>query len=258
MPSRAIISGKPMHHISIVAMSLMLAMAAAPAAAAELTVLVGGSLAAIMKDLTPGFERATGHRLVMRFAGTTELIRQATSGAAFDLGVVPAEVMQDKAARATFGPIVEIARAGYGIAVRAGAARPDISTPAAFKAALLQAQSYALYPESAGGAYVMKVFERLGIAEAMKPKLKAQAGPGDIVTAVARGDAELGIFVTHVLVGPGVELVGPFPAELQQDLVFVGALAANTKNAGAGQAFIDYLKTPAAAAAFKARGLTPG
>ena len=228
-----------------------------PAAAAELTVLAGGSMTASLKDLGLRFEQASGHKLTIRFAGTPELIKLATS-APFDLGVVPVDVMKDAAARATFGPTVDVARVGYGVAVRAGAVRPDIATPAALKAALLKAQSITLYPESAAGAFVLKTFERLGIAAEMKAKLKAQAAPGDIPKAVARGDAELGVFLTNVLAGPGVDVVGPFPAELQNELVFVGAVAAQSKNAEAARAFIDYLTSPEAAAVPKAKGMTPG
>jgi molybdate transport system substrate-binding protein len=247
---------------SVAAAVLSLAMVFAPAAAraAELTVLAGGSMTASLKDLGPRFEQATGHKLVFQFAGTPELIKRATSGAAFDLGVVPVEVMKDAAARAKFAAAapVDVARVGYGVAVRAGAPKPDVSTPAALKATLLKAQSITLYPESAAGAFVMTTFERLGIADAMKTKLKPQAGPGDIPKAVASGEAELGVFLTNVLAAPGVELAGPFPAELQNDLVFVGAVAAETKSAEAAQAFVDYLRTPEATAVLRAKGLTPG
>jgi molybdate transport system substrate-binding protein len=228
--------------------------------AGELKILAGGSMTASLKEFAPLFERASGHKLDIQFAGTPELIRQATSGAPFDLGVVPVDVMKDAAARAKFAaaPPVDIARVGYGVAVRAGAPKPDISTPAALKAALLHAQSITLYPESAAGAYVRKVFDRLSIADAMQAKLKPQAAPGQIPTAVANGEAELGVFLTNVLIGPGVELAGPFPGDLQSELVFVGALAAESKDTAAAQAFLDYLKTPEAAAVFKAKGVTPG
>ena len=99
--------------------------------------------------------------------------------------------------------------------VRAGAAKPDVSTPDALRAAL-KAQSITFYPESAAGNYVMRTFERLGIAQAMKAKLKPQTGTGDIPKAVASGDAELGVFLTNVLIAPGVELAVPFPGDLQQ------------------------------------------
>ena len=251
--------GDTMRYVSIATAIVGLAMMVTPnASAAELTVLAGGSMTASLKDLGPRFEQATGHTLVFRFAGTPDLIKQATSGAPFDLGVVPIDVMKDAAARAKFGATVDIARVGYGVAVRAGAPKPDVSTPAALKAALLAARSVALYPESAAGAFVMRTFQRLGIADAMAAKLKPQAGPGDIPKAVASGEAEFGVFLTNVLAAPGVEVVGPFPPELQQELVFVGAVATESRNADAARAFLDFLQSPAAAAAMKAKGMTPG
>lgn len=244
-----------------IAAAIGLAMALAPGArAAELKVLAGGSMTASLKELGPRFEKATGHKLDIQFAGTPDLIKQATSGAPFDLGVVPVDVMKNAEARAKFSadPAMNIARVGYGVAAKAGAPKPDISTPDAFKAAMLKAQSITLYTESAAGAYVMKVFERLGIADAMKAKLKAQATPGAIPQAVASGEAEFGVFLTNVLIAPGVEPVGPFPGDLQNELVFVGSLAADSKSAQAAKAFLDYLKTPEAVAVFKAKGVTPG
>ena len=249
-----------MEKLSLAAALLALAMVVSPAPAAELGVLAGGSMTASLKDLAPRFEQATGHKLAFRFAGTPELIKLATSGEPFDLGVVPIDVMKDAGARAKFAAAapVDVARVGYGVAVRAGAAKPDVSTPDALRATLLNAQSITLYPESAAGNFVMRTFERLGIAQAMKAKLKPQAGPGDIAKAVASGEAELGVFLTNVLAAPGVELAGPFPAELQNELVFVGAVAAETKSAEAAKALLDFLKTPDAAAVLKAKGLTPG
>ena len=88
--------------------------------AAELKVLAGGSMTASMRDLGPLFEKATGHKLVFQFAGTPDLIKQATSGAPFDLGVVPVDVMKDAAAKAKFGAAADVARVGYGVAIRAG------------------------------------------------------------------------------------------------------------------------------------------
>ena len=188
------------------------------------------------------------------------MIKQATSGAPFDVAVVPVDVYKDAAARAKFasGPTIDIARVGYGVAVRAGAPKPDVSTPEALKATLLKAQSITTLPESAAGAYVLKVFERLGIGEAMKAKTKPQTSTGEIAKAVAKGEAELGVFLINVLMAPGVELAGPFPADLQQELVFTAAVAADSKQADAAKAFIDYLKTPEAAAVIKAKGMTPG
>jgi molybdate transport system substrate-binding protein len=228
--------------------------------AAELKILAGGSLTGPLNELAPQFERASGHKLVIHFDSTPNLIKQVTSDTPFDLAVVPVDVFKDATAKARFapGPTIDIARAGYGVIVRSGAPRPDVSTPDALKKTLLGAQSITFVPESAAGAYVLKTFDRLGISEAMRAKTRAQAAPAQIAPAVAKGEADLGIFLINVLIAPGVELAGSFPPELQQELVFTAAVAADTKEPDAAKAFITFLTTPAATSVFKARGMNPG
>jgi molybdate transport system substrate-binding protein len=251
-----------MEKISILTAIWSLALVLSPVVelqAAELRVLAGGSMTSVLNQLAPPFERASGHKLVIHFDSTPNLIKLATSGDPFDLGVVPIDVFKDAAAKARFVlPTIDIAHVGYGVAMRAGAPKPDVSTPDALKKTLLAAQSIAYLPTSAAGAYVTGVFERLGIGEAMKAKTKPQTTTGGIAEAVAKGDAELGVFLVNVLMAPGVEIAGPFPAELQQELVFTAAPAADTKQADAAKAFIDYLRSPAAVAVIKSMGLNPG
>jgi molybdate transport system substrate-binding protein len=239
---------------------LGLALVLSPMAeAAELKVLAGGSMTGPLNELVPQFERAFGHKLTIHFDSTPNLVKLATS-APFDLGVVPVDVLKNAEAKARFasGPTTDIARVGYGVIVRAGAPKPDVGTPDALKKTLLDAKSVTLLPASAAGAYVLSVFERLGIGEAMKAKIVSQTSTGEIAKAVAKGDAEIGVFLINVLMAPGVELAGPFPAELQNDLVFTAAVAADTKQAEAAQAFITFLQTPAATAVIKAKGMNPG
>ncbi len=243
------------------ALSLVLVLSTVSAVqAAELKVIAGGSMTAVLNELAPQFERAFGHKVTVQFGSTPQLIKLATSDAPFDLGVVPVEVFKDAAARARFapGPTIDIARVGYGVAVRAGAPKPDVSSPEALKQTLLKARSIAMLPESAAGAYVMSVFAWLGIADELKAKIQVQPTPPQIPQAVAKGDAEIAVFLTNVLITPGVELAGPFPGDLQQELVFSAAVATQSKEAEAARAFVSYLKTPASIATIKTKGMNPG
>ena len=203
-----------------IALSGILAMALTPSLQAEeLKVIAGGSMTALLNNLGPSFEKESGYKLSVHFDSTPNIITRVNSGTPFDVVVVPVDVFKDAAAKARFasGPTIDIARVGYGVAFRAGAPRPDVSTPNALKKTLLDAQSIAFVPASAAGAYVTKVFERLGIAEEMKAKTRAQAGPPQIAPAVAKGEAELGVFLTNVLIAPGVELAGSFPANCSRN-----------------------------------------
>jgi len=228
------------------------------ARADELRVLAGGSLRSLLTELAPQFERASGHKLVIHFDTTPNLIKATTTGEPFDVGVVPIDVFYDEAAKAHFTPPTEFARVGYGVAVKAGAPKPDISTPEAFKKTLLNAKSITFLPASAAGSYILRLFERLGIDEAMRAKTIAQDQPTGIVPAVVNGEAELAVFVNNVLTAPGIDIVGPFPAKYQQELVFPAALAVDTKQKEAAKAFIDFIKSPAATVVVKAKGMTPG
>jgi molybdate transport system substrate-binding protein len=226
--------------------------------AAELKVLAGGSLRSVLAELGPQFERASGHKLIIHFDTTPNLIKLATSGDPFDAGVVPIDVFKDTSAKASFGPSTEFARVGYGVAVREGAPKPDVGTLDTFKKTLLDAKSVTFVPASAAGAYILKMFERLGIDQAMKAKTVAQDQPTGIAPALANGDADIALFVNNVLTAPGVDIVGPFPQEVQQELVYPAAVAANPREPAAAKAFIDYLTSPAVASIIKTKGMTPG
>ena len=240
----------------------MLGLALAPIAsvqAAELQIIAGGGIAAPLKEIAARFGSATGHKVAIRYGTTPELIKMATSGP-FDLGVVPQDVLKDAAARAQFAPepTSDVARVGIGVAVPAGAPKPDISTPEALKQTLLQTQSIASIPASATGTQLAGIYERLGIADVMKAKTKVQPAPAQIIEAVAKGEAELAVFLLNVITDPRLDVVGPFLAEVQREVVYAAGASANSEEPDAAKAFVAYLRTPAAASVIKAKGMNPG
>lgn len=237
---------------------LLMALAAvAPAHAAELQVIAGGGIAMALNEIAAQFEKSSGHKVTIRYGTTPELIVMAKS-APFDAVVLPREFLKDAdAAGKLAGATTDIARVGLGVAVRAGAPKPDIATPEGLKQALLNAKSVATVPASAAGAQVMKLFDGLGVQDEVKRKLLALPGPAKLVEALAGGQAELGLFLINVLTAPGLDVVGPVPAALDQQIVYTTGIARDAAQADAARAFAAFLQSPAAKAVLKARGLTP-
>jgi molybdate transport system substrate-binding protein len=246
--------------INVLLASILVLTSASVVQAVELAVIAGGGIAGSLDEIAALFERASGHKIVIRYGTMPELIKMAASGVPFDLGVVPQDVWKDAAARAQVapGPIADVARVGIGVAVRAGAPKPDISTAEALKQTLLKAQSIASIPASATGTALAGIYQRLGITGEMNAKTKAQGAPKEIVEAVANGEAELAVFLLNVLIDPRLEIVGPFPAELQREVVYAAALATNSKQPEAAKAFLAYLRSAPAIAVIKAKGMKPG
>jgi molybdate transport system substrate-binding protein len=238
----------------------VLVLAASAVQAAELQVIAGGGIAGPLNEIATLFERAFGHTLVIRYGTTPELIKMATSGVPFDLGVVPQDVWKDAAARAQVvpGPTPDVARVGIGVAVRTGVPNPDISTPEALKQTLLKARSVASIPASATGTQLAGIYERLGITDDMKAKTKAQPAPKQIIEAVANSEAELAVFLLNVLIDPRLDIVGPFPALVQREVVYAVGIAVKSKERETAKAFVDYLLSPSAIAVIRAKGMNPG
>jgi molybdate transport system substrate-binding protein len=226
---------------------------------AELHAIAGGGIRAAFTELAAEFERASGHKVIVSYGTAPELIRMAIAGDPFDIAVVPRDVFKDAAARARFAkePARHIARVGLGIAVRRGAPKPDIRTPAALKQTLLDADSIASIPASATGTQLADIYHRLGITEEMKAKTKPQPSPPHLVEAVANGEAKLGVFGLNILMDSRLDVAGPMPGELQREVVYAAAIAANSTNPEAAQAFMRYLLSPPAAAVIKAKGMNP-
>lgn len=226
--------------------------------AAEVKVLATGALSGAFKEIVPQFERASGHKLTVRYAASPVVIKQIEAGDPFDVAVAVSGPMNDAAARGFFAPgeRLAVSSVGLGAAVRAGAPKPDMSSPEAFKRTLVNARSVAILPESVNGKHFLTVFERLGIGEEMKAKIKPQKEPPQVAEAVAEGKAELALLVSNLLTGvPGVDYAGLVPAEFQQTLVFTAGVGAKAKEVEAASAFIKHLRSPAAAAVIRAYGM---
>ncbi|MDR3467944.1 MAG: substrate-binding domain-containing protein [Xanthobacteraceae bacterium] len=247
----------------VLCVATLLALHAA-AAATEIRVMVSGGLSAAYKELVPQFERASGHTVVTAYGpsmGATEnaIPVRLARGERADVLIMVGDalgtmVAQGKAIGTTR---VDLVRSPIGMVVRAGAPKPDISTPEALKQTLLAARSVA-YSDSASGLYVgTELFARLGIADQMKGK--ARMIPAEPVAAgVARGDSELGFQqISELLPVPGVDLVGPLPEPVQKITVFSAAVATGANEPEAAKALIAFLASPGAAPALRKSGLEP-
>lgn len=244
-----------------VAAAILIAQSA-PAAGAELTVLSAGGIRPPLEQLIPQFERASGHKVAIKFVGGPAVKQAVDGGAAFDVAISTANVIDDlvKAGKIVAATRAEIARAGVGVGVRTGAPKPDISTVDAFKRTLLNAKSVAYAKDGTAGMHFQGVLQRLGIAKDMEPKLKptVAADPkAGVIPLVARGDAEIGIAATAALFGPGVDFVGPLPPELQSYSRFTAGVGTGAKEGAAAVAFLRFLTASSADPAFKAKGMEP-
>ena len=227
--------------------------------AAEIKVLSSNGMREAVVELAPQFERSTGHKLSIRYDTAAFLQRDIDRGESFDVAVMTTSQFDAVAKTGKFDlatrTLVTLSR--IGIAVRKGASKPDIGSVEAFRRTMLAAKSIAYATVGTSGVHFMAVCERLGIAGEVKAKGKTLPG-GSLGEFVAKGEAELAIQqISELLPVEGIELVGPFPAELALITPYTAAVGANSKDGAIGKAFIAFLTTPNARAVFKAKGLDP-
>jgi len=244
------------------AMVLIGAGAARPAAAAEIKVLTAGAFKQVLLALLPDFERTSGHKVVVENDTVGALTKRIEGGETFDLAILTPAAVDALASKGKLvpGSRANLARVGIGVVVKEGAPKPDIGSLAAFKQALLAAKSVAYIDPAAGGSsgiYVAGLLDKLGIAAEVKPKAKLIPG-GAVAEHVARGEAELGIHqISEILPVKGVTLVGPLPADIQNYTVYAAALGAQAKESDAAKALLKALSGPAAAEVLKSKGMEP-
>jgi molybdate transport system substrate-binding protein len=239
-------------------LALIAVLPVARAGAAEIKLMCPAPMRTTITELVEQFERKSPHKVTIVHTPSRMIIERITGGEAFDVSILTAEATDALIKQGKIAHRTEVARSSIGLGVRAGTPKPDVSSAEGVKRSLLAVKTFARNEGAESGKHMLAVFERLGIAEEMKARTKIQAMPTAIAPAVASGEAELGVFLTNVFNAPGVELAGPFPADLQQELVFSAAVATDAKDAVAARALLDFLKTPPAIAAIKAAGMTLG
>jgi molybdate transport system substrate-binding protein len=227
--------------------------------AAKMKVIASGGLKAAYAELAPAFERASMHKLASVFAGSTDIIKRIRAGEPFDLIIMPSTFIDElvRLGKIVAGSRVDLAKSGIGVAVRAGASKPDISSGDALKRALLAAQSIA-YSSSASGIYLAGLFERMGIADELKSRIK-QSPPGTPVgELVKRGEAEIGFQqVSELLPIVGIDFLGPLSADIQHFTVFAGGVHVEAQAPEGATALMRFITDPAAAPVIRKSGMEP-
>ena len=239
-----------------VGVALVALLGAARGEAAEIRVLSTVGMQPATPELFAQFEAATGHKIVVTYGLAAVLKTQFLDGAPADVLISTGPIIEDLAKQGKVVPESrkDVARSGVGVAVKAGAPKPDISTPEALKSAVLAARSIGYSQQGASGVAFAKVLERLGIAEQVKAKYKdTGTKAGEMVAA---GEIELAAAqIPELMAVRGAEVVGPLPAELQTVTTFSVGLAASARDSGAAKSLIEFLAGPQAAPVYKAKGL---
>ncbi len=243
--------------LAITSVGLFVAIAAITGAnAAEIKILTARAGATVLAKIGPEFERATGHKLNVISGYGPDFVRRIKAGELFDILIAGPPIIDGliKDGKIIAETRANLLRGGFGVEVRAGAPKPDISSVEAFKRALLNAKSIGYIKVNR----VSELVERLGLADAIKSKVVTP--DSDIVSElVAKGELELGIVVlTQILTTPGVELVGPLPPEIQYYQQFTAGVSVQSKAPDAAKDLTKFFTAPTAIPVIKSQGMEPG
>jgi molybdate transport system substrate-binding protein len=228
--------------------------------AAEIKVLSTQATEEAYRELVPEFEKATGHKVTTIFNGTLDANKRLAAGETYDLLIMAASAIDEhiKGGKIVPGSLVDLAKSGVGVGVKSGAPKPDISTTEALKKTILAAKSIG-YSTGPSGVFVIGLFQRMGIADPIKEKLKQTPTGVFVGSIIASGEAEMGFQqVSELSHFAGVDYVGPLPAEVQQFTMFSSGVIAGAKEADGAKALVKFITAAAAAGAFKKRGMEPG
>jgi molybdate transport system substrate-binding protein len=231
----------------------------AAVAAAEINVISTQATQEAYLELVAQFEKASGHKVKTVFNGTLNVQKRLADGERYDLIIMagPAIDEQIKLGKAAAGSRVDLAKSGTGLAVRKGAPKPDIGSAEALKKTLLAAKSIG-YSTGPSGLYMLSVFEKLGIADQVKGKLRQTPSGVFVGTLIANGEAQIGFQQISELVHfEGIDYVGPLPGDLQRMTTFSAGIHSGARERDAARALVQFLTAPAAAPVIRKHGLEP-
>jgi molybdate transport system substrate-binding protein len=229
--------------------------------AAEVTVMSGGAVKSAFTAATDAWSKQQGHKVNATFAPAGELRKKVGAGETADILIVPSENLAEYEKAGVLLPATrrDLGTVAIGVAVKKGAARPDISTPEAFKKTLQDAKSLTYMDPARGtsGKHVdEQVLPKLGIRDEVRAKTRFGEG-GYIADKVAKGEVELALHqMTEMLPVPGIDIVGPLPRELQKETVYSAVIMKGAKNPKEAEALLAYLVSPEGRKAFLDRGFS--
>ena len=236
--------------------------------AAELKILSSGALKLALVQLVPEFQKSSGNAVTIEYHVAAVIANRIQKGESADVAIVSRSQLQtlETQGKIIQGSRVNIASVGIGVAVRKGAPKPEISSVAAFKRALLSARSIGYNDPASGsasGIYIASLLDRLGIAQDLNAKIKLVRPAGDELEknfeGLAKGEIEMYITpISEIVISPGVELVGPLPGEIQNVTSLAAGAVTTTKAPETARAFINFISSPGAAHLLKANGFEPG
>jgi molybdate transport system substrate-binding protein len=236
--------------------------AALPAAAAEIVVFCPGAVQSVVRPLVQDYEKTSGNTVKFEFATAGAVAKKVADGAEGDVVLATDKGLAGlaKAGKVDGDSIKDLGSMGVGVAVKAGAPKPDIHDVDAFKKSMLAAKSIMYANPAKGGQsgiHVAKVFGELGLDKPLASKIQLRDRGPDGLKEVAKGDIEIGLGqISEIIANKDVVLVGPFPAAIQGAVTFSGAVHSASKNKAAAKALIDLLTSPSAKEKFKAVGFT--
>ena len=237
-----------------------MAFASMAAQAAEIKVLAGSAVLPAMVEIVPAFEQRTGHHVVFDYGTVGGMAQRVQGGEVADVAIVSKPQMDalESEGRIAAGTRSSLGKVGIAAFVRKGASRPDMGSVEAFRRSMLAAKSIGFNDPDAGapvGIYLLRLFERLGIAEEMKPKTVVFKQRSERFDAVARGDVEIGFNqVSEILAVGAVDLVAPLPAPIQNYTALAAGVVSKGREQQAAKGFIDFLSTRESLAVFAAKG----